>query len=204
MRRPASPYASLFTEAPKWASIFSVWSRLASLSITIVRPGELRPASSTADLICAEATGVRYSIGAGSPAPCSRIGQRPPSPCSSVRAPISSSGSRMRRIGRERRLESPSNVALIGEGFMGRTHSNGWSQVAKFFKPAARPVMHTVCGRREEPNKAFANHWGWDHGSGNWKGVVNNPEIDLVDVVTPNSQGVCLTSVQVERLGATR
>lgn len=25
-----------------------------------------------------------------------------------------------------------------------------------------------------------------------------------VDVVTPNSQGVCLTSVQVERLGATR
>ena len=31
--------------------------------MTVVRPGALRPASSTADLICAEATGVRYSIG---------------------------------------------------------------------------------------------------------------------------------------------
>ena len=39
------------------------------------------------------------------------------------------------------------NVAMIGEGFMGRTHSNAWSQVTKFFKPAVRPVMHTSCGR---------------------------------------------------------
>ena len=27
------------------------------------------------------------------------------------------------------------NVALIGQGFMGRSHSNAWGQVAKFFKP---------------------------------------------------------------------
>ena len=47
------------TSAPKWASIFSVWSREASVSITVVAPRALRPASSTADLICAEATGVR-------------------------------------------------------------------------------------------------------------------------------------------------
>jgi predicted dehydrogenase len=78
------------------------------------------------------------------------------------------------------------HIAMIGEGFMGRTHSNGWSQVAKFFKPPVRPVMHTSCGRREEHNKAFANHWGWEHASGNWRNVVANPEIDLVDVVTPN------------------
>ena len=27
------------------------------------------------------------------------------------------------------------NVVLIGEGFMGRTHSNAWGQVSKFFPP---------------------------------------------------------------------
>ena len=42
------------------------------------------------------------------------------------------------------------NVALIGQGFMGRTHSNAWGQVAKFFKPPLRPVMHTVFGQPEE------------------------------------------------------
>ncbi|MGZ3391070.1 MAG: gfo/Idh/MocA family oxidoreductase, partial [Isosphaeraceae bacterium] len=57
------------------------------------------------------------------------------------------------------------NVAMIGEGFMGRTHSNAWSQVTKFFKPPVRPVMHTSCGHREEHSKIFANHWGWTHAS---------------------------------------
>ena len=45
--------------APKCFSISSVWSRLASVSITVVTPGADSPASSTADLICADATGVR-------------------------------------------------------------------------------------------------------------------------------------------------
>ena len=46
------------------------------------------------------------------------------------------------------------NVALIGQGFMGRTHSNAWGQVAKFFKPPLKPVMHTVFGQPEENPKA--------------------------------------------------
>ena len=114
MRRPASPCGSTITSAPKWRSMRSVWSREASLSITVVRPGALRPASSTADLICAEATGVWYSIGAAWRAPSSLIGQRPPSACAFTCAPISARGSRMRRIGRLRSEASPSKVAEIG------------------------------------------------------------------------------------------
>jgi len=45
--------------APKCFNISSVWSRLASDSITVVVPGAASPASSTADLIWADATGVR-------------------------------------------------------------------------------------------------------------------------------------------------
>jgi hypothetical protein len=110
--RPVAPNGSTSTWAPKCANIFSVWSRLASVSITVVTPGALRPASSTADLICAEATGVRYSIGAGAPAPLSAMGQRPPSACDKTSAPICVSGSRMRRIGRLRSDASPSKVAV--------------------------------------------------------------------------------------------
>ena len=42
------------------------------------------------------------------------------------------------------------NVALIGQGFMGRTHSNAWGQVARFFEPPIDPVMHTSFGQPEE------------------------------------------------------
>jgi predicted dehydrogenase len=78
------------------------------------------------------------------------------------------------------------NVALIGQGFMGRTHSNAWGQVTKFFAPPLRPVMHTTFGQPEEKPKAFAKNWGWQHVSTDWKALVADDEIDLVDVVTPN------------------
>ncbi|MCK4602491.1 MAG: Gfo/Idh/MocA family oxidoreductase, partial [Phycisphaerae bacterium] len=78
------------------------------------------------------------------------------------------------------------NIALIGQGFMGRTHSNAWSQVLKFFKVPLRPVMHTVFGQKEENPQAFADNWGWQNVSTNWKELLASDEIDLVDIVTPN------------------
>ena len=78
------------------------------------------------------------------------------------------------------------NVGLIGQGFMGRTHSNAWGQVKKFFKLPVEPTMHTVFGQAEENPKAFAKSWGWCNASTDWKAVVQDPEIDLVDIVTPN------------------
>ncbi len=78
------------------------------------------------------------------------------------------------------------NVALIGQGFMGRTHSNAWGQVAKFFKPPIKPVMHTLFGQKEENPVAFASNWGWLNFSTDWKKTVHDTQIDLVDVATPN------------------
>ena len=78
------------------------------------------------------------------------------------------------------------NVALIGQGFMGRSHSNAWGQVGKFFQPPIRPVMHTVFGQPEENPQAFAANWGWQNASTDWQQLVASPDIGLVDVVTPN------------------
>jgi predicted dehydrogenase len=78
------------------------------------------------------------------------------------------------------------NVALIGQGFMGRTHSNAWGQVNRFFKPPIQAVMHTVFGQPEENPQAFAENWGWQRSCTNWQQLVCSPEIGLVDVVTPN------------------
>ena len=78
------------------------------------------------------------------------------------------------------------NVAMIGQGFMGRTHSNAWNQVAKFFDVPLVPVMHTCFGQPAEDPAAFAANWGWARASTNWREAVCGPEIDLVDVATPN------------------
>lgn len=78
------------------------------------------------------------------------------------------------------------NVALIGQGFMGRSHSNAWCQVNKFFTPPIKPIMHTVYGMEQENPAAFAERWGWQNISTDWKSLVASPEIGMVDIVTPN------------------
>ena len=79
------------------------------------------------------------------------------------------------------------NVALVGTKFMGRAHSNAYLNVAKFFDLPATPIMHTVVARNEQELKHFAGRWGWQNYSTDLNAVLNDPEIDLVDVTTPNN-----------------
>ena len=80
-------------------------------------PEASRPAISTHDLTCADATGSVYSI-PRSGMPCTVKGARRPS-CASIQAPISRSGMATRSTGRRRIDSSPSNVhspsGLAGE-----------------------------------------------------------------------------------------
>jgi predicted dehydrogenase len=80
----------------------------------------------------------------------------------------------------------PLNVAVIGYGFMGRTHSNAYRQVNQFFDLPFRPVLKTICGKGAEPLKAFEKRWGFERHSTDWKKVVADPEIDLIDICVPN------------------
>jgi len=61
---PSRDFAT--TSAPNHRSMRSVWSRVGTLSITVVVPSALRPARRTHDLICAEATGVRREVNVSS------------------------------------------------------------------------------------------------------------------------------------------
>jgi len=78
-------------------------------------------------------------------------------------------------------------IALIGSKFMGRAHSNAWLNVARFFAVDPQPVMHTVAARNAEELATFAATWGWQHATTDWRAAVISPEIDLVDIVTPNN-----------------
>jgi predicted dehydrogenase len=80
------------------------------------------------------------------------------------------------------------NVCLIGNKFMGRAHANAYLKVNKFFTSLpSQAVMHTVVGRNAEENDTFAKRWGFKQTSNDWKAAIKNPEIDLVDVTSPNN-----------------
>jgi predicted dehydrogenase len=79
------------------------------------------------------------------------------------------------------------NVALLGTKFMGRVHSNAWLNVGKFFSVDPYPVMHTVVGRNATELGVFAERWGWQHHTTDWRAAVTADEIGLVDIGTPNN-----------------
>ena len=78
------------------------------------------------------------------------------------------------------------NIGMIGYGFMGRTHSNAFRQVSKFFDVPVQPVLMTLCARNEERATAFASQWGYKSVETDWRLVVNSPAIDLIDIASPN------------------
>ena len=78
-------------------------------------------------------------------------------------------------------------IGLIGCGFMGRTHSNGYNRVPNFF-PGLEfyPVLKTACSRSEEKVKTFAEQWGYESFETDWKNVIARNDIDAIDICTPN------------------
>lgn len=78
------------------------------------------------------------------------------------------------------------NIGMIGYKFMGKTHSNAWRQVDKFFPVSAKPVLHTICGRDKAAVATAAKKFGWRYSTTRWQEVVNHPEIDIVDINTAN------------------
>ena len=44
-------------------------------------------------------------------------------------------------------MSKPLRIGMIGYGFMGRAHSNAWSQASKFFELRRKPTLHTLAAR---------------------------------------------------------
>jgi predicted dehydrogenase len=79
------------------------------------------------------------------------------------------------------------NIALIGCQFMGKAHSNAYRQVSRFFDLPVQPVMKVVCGITMDEATTAAAKYGWQETSDNWREVVNRPDIDIIDIATPNN-----------------
>lgn len=78
------------------------------------------------------------------------------------------------------------NVAVIGYGFMGRTHSNAFRQVSQFFDTGYQPVLKTICARNADKAAAFAAQWGYESSDTDWRRVVDRKDIDVIDIASPN------------------
>lgn len=76
-------------------------------------------------------------------------------------------------------------VAMIGHGFMGGTHSQGWRTAPRAFALPADVDMTVLVGRDPGKAAAAAERLGWAEGGDDWRSIIERDDIDIVDITTP-------------------
>ena len=79
----------------------------------------------------------------------------------------------------------PLRVAVIGYSFMGRIHTQAWLTAGRFFDLGTRVEVAAVCGRDATAAAEFAERFGIPRVFTDWRDVVADPGIDVVDICTP-------------------
>ncbi|GMO30447.1 MAG: Gfo/Idh/MocA family oxidoreductase [Termitinemataceae bacterium] len=80
------------------------------------------------------------------------------------------------------------NVGLIGAGFMAKAHSIAYAGLPMCFWPApALTHKKLIADLTQERADEAAAQFGFDKGTANWKDIINDKDIDIVDICTPNN-----------------
>jgi len=78
-------------------------------------------------------------------------------------------------------------IGLIGSGFMGQAHADAYRRVAMLYRDLpATPRLVCLADATPELAAAAATRFGFERGTGDWRTLVEDPEIDVVDITSPN------------------
>ena len=86
--------------------------------------------------------------------------------------------------GTERTTPTELGVAVVGQSFMGKAHSNAWRNVNSFHSgpPVAQKVL---VGRDAAQVAAAARQYGWEESATDWRQVLERDDVQIVDICTP-------------------
>jgi predicted dehydrogenase len=77
-------------------------------------------------------------------------------------------------------------VALLGDGFMGKAHSNAHTQAGHFFDLPYRIRRKLICGLDSPLLHSTAAQWEWEETATDWRAAIDRKDIDAIDIALPN------------------
>jgi predicted dehydrogenase len=78
-------------------------------------------------------------------------------------------------------------IGLIGSGFMGKAHAFGYATATRVFDLPYELELHTVADVNDEIAAKAAAALGFARATSDWRSLVANPEIDVVNITSPNA-----------------
>ena len=78
-------------------------------------------------------------------------------------------------------------VAIIGSGLMAKAHTMAWRNVqAVYGDVPVMPRLVILCDATDEIAAAGAAQFGYERWTTSWREAIDDPDVDVVDIVTPN------------------
>src|SRR6266540_2665181 len=78
-------------------------------------------------------------------------------------------------------------IGLIGAGFMGKAHAGAFKNVPLVFgNEPGRPTLEIIADVDAQAVEKRAAEFGFARWTTNWRAVVEDPQVDIVDITTPN------------------
>ena len=78
-------------------------------------------------------------------------------------------------------------VGMVGSGFIARVHSLAYNSVSRYYWPALPDVLRVrIADVTADLARTGAARLGWEGATSDWREITRSPDVDLVDIVTPN------------------
>jgi predicted dehydrogenase len=82
-------------------------------------------------------------------------------------------------------MAAKARIGLIGSGFMGKTHALGFGAVSTVFEMPIEPVLEVLADVDTQTAASAARKLGFARSTGDWRELVRDPAVDIVDITTP-------------------
>nr|WP_233143354.1 Gfo/Idh/MocA family oxidoreductase [Aggregatibacter actinomycetemcomitans] len=77
-------------------------------------------------------------------------------------------------------------IGLVGTGYIGRCHAIAYAQAPTVFPLDAKLVLEYLAEVTPELAEKKAKEFGFKRFTGDWRDIVQDPNVDVVDICTPN------------------
>jgi len=79
------------------------------------------------------------------------------------------------------------NIGLIGSGFMGQAHADAYRRAGILYRDLPRtPVLYAIADQNDALAEQARSRLGFAKAYGDWRQLIEDPEVDVVDITTPN------------------
>ncbi|MEO0357795.1 MAG: Gfo/Idh/MocA family oxidoreductase [Pseudomonadota bacterium] len=78
-------------------------------------------------------------------------------------------------------------IGIIGGGYMGKAHSVAMASVGAVFNTALRPRLEMIAANSQESAETYRAAFGFARATGDWRTLVNDPQVDAVVIASPQS-----------------